>query len=345
MIDRSLTRFAAVGIPALAAVALSGCKAPQAFGERQDLVIRADSVLWSQVEPAVLETMEARVFTTHPERTFEVTYVAPGDTLWQDFRLFWNVLVMGTPQDELVADLVDDSDNPDARPPAIVHVGDRWARGQLVTVLLLPEQGTGPAVRDILPDLFADLKDAYDDWVTRRMYSSGVNDSLGQVLSDAGFVLDVPKVYEFYREDSIFRFRNVLQQGDRELFRSLLVTWHDGVEAPPPDSLLAWRRQLGDRYYEPAQDVQQEGLRWDTVRVAGTDALELRGVFHDRTEFPAAGPFVTRAIPCPGEDRTYYLDAWLYAPGTDKYPYLRQLEILMGSFRCGAAGGAPVSGG
>lgn len=345
MINRSVTRFAAVAFAALVATALTGCTAPQPFGERHDLVIHADSALWNQVEPVVLETLEARVFTTRPERTFEVTYVAPQDALWQDFRLFWQVLVMGTPQDELVAELVEDSDDPDAQPPAIVHLKDRWARGQLITVMLLPEQGTAQAVHDLLPDLFARLEDAYDEWVIQRMYSSGVNDSLGQVLSEQGFVLDVPRVYEFYREDSIFRFRNVLQLGDREVLRSLLVTWHNGIETPPPDTLLAWRERLGDGYYEPAQDVQQEGLRWDTVRAAETDALELRGVFEDRTEFPAAGPFITRAVPCLEADRTYYLDAWLYAPGADKHPYLRQLKILMDSFRCGVAGVAPVAEG
>ncbi len=66
----------------------------------------------------------------------------------------------------------------------------------------------------------------------------------------------------------------------------------------------------------------------------GVDGLELRGVWQDNDTFPAAGPFVTRAVPCPRQNRTYYMDAWLFAPGTDKYPYLRQLEIVLDSFRC-----------
>ena len=30
----------------------------------------------------------------------------------------------------------------------------------------------------------------------------------------------------------------------------------------------------------------------------------------------------------------YLIDAWLYAPGRDKYEYMIQLEEILGSFRC-----------
>lgn len=344
MTYRNVTRLAAAVALIHAAGALTACKAPQAFGERHDLVIRADSTLWTQIDSAVLATLERRVYTTRPERTFEVIYVAPEDTLWEDFRLFWQVLVIGTPQDELAADLAEGSSEPGVEPPALVQLENRWARGQLVTVLLLPEQGTAEAARQILPDVYEQLSSEYTEWATARMYSSGINDSLVAVLEQHGFTLAVPRVYEFMREDSLFRFRNSHLMGDTELIRSLLVTWESGIDSLRPDSLFAWRQQLGQNYYEPAQLVLQEGFRWDTIQVAGREALELRGVFQDETEFPAAGPFITRQIPCPDQDRTYYMDAWLYAPSNDKYPYVRQLEILMQSFRCTGAAMADNTG-
>jgi len=334
MTKRTLSRVAAATLAASGAAALSGCKAPQAFGERQALIVQAEPALWTAVEPAVRASLERQVFTTRPERTFEVTYVAPDDTTWSEFRLFWQVLVMGTPGDETVADLVSDSDDPDARPPAIVQLEDRWARGQLVTVMLLPEEGTAAAARDLLPELYSRLMQRYTAWVTERMYTTGVDDSLRQVLAEHGFTLDVPRVYENSQQDDVFRFRNYYQAGDSDLLRSLLVTWQEGVDPVRPDSLFLWRERLAETHYDPQQDILQEGLRWDTVSVAGRSVLELRGVFQDRSEFPAAGPFITRAVPCPDQNRTYYMDGWLYAPGTAKYPYVMQLELLMDSFRC-----------
>ena len=37
------------------------------------------------------------------------------------------------------------------------------------------------------------------------------------------------------------------------------------------------------------------------------------------------------------QDRMYLLDAWLYAPGKEKYEYMIQLQTILGSFRCGAS--------
>ncbi|MGD2216899.1 MAG: hypothetical protein PVJ64_09085, partial [Gemmatimonadales bacterium] len=65
-------------------LSLPGCKAPQAFGDRNSIIALADSTLWEEVGPDVMEALEQRVFTTRPERKFEVTYLSVGDTLWED---------------------------------------------------------------------------------------------------------------------------------------------------------------------------------------------------------------------------------------------------------------------
>ncbi len=49
-------------------------------------------------------------------------------------------------------------------------------------------------------------------------------------------------------------------------------------------------------------------------------ALEVQGVWMSADpSWPAGGPFIDRVVPCPAQDRTYLLDAWLYAPGKRKY--------------------------
>jgi hypothetical protein len=315
-------------------LSLPGCKAPQSFGDRTSIIALAESALWDEVGPDVMEALEQRVFTTRPERKFEVTYLSVGDTLWEDMRIWQQVVVLGSRENGAVQRILDASPTPDVDPPAIVQAEEVWARNQLATALVLPLEGQADAVRGLLPDLYNLLERRYDEWVLERMYTSGVNDSLAEALSDYGFTLQLPSVYLFSIEDSLFRFGNPHRQLDTDLLRSLLLTWRSGTDEVTPERLRAWRQTIGEVHYDLPQDILEEGLSWAAIEVNGLAGLELRGVWQDRSDFPAAGPFITRTIACPGQDRTYYVDAWLFAPGTDKYPYLRQLEILLDSFRC-----------
>jgi hypothetical protein len=321
-------------IIALASLALPGCKAPQSFGERNSIIAHADPDLWEEVGPEVMEALEQRVFTTRKERKFEVTFVAVGDTLWENMRVWQQLVVLGTPDDPVVERLLAASQTPDAEPPAIVQARDIWARNQQASVLLLPAASQAEAVRGLLPELYTLLERQYDEWVLERMYTTGVNDSLSAALAESGFTLRLPNVYLYALEDSVFRFGNPYRQGDTDLLRSILLTWRSGLEVVTPEWLRAWRDEIDETSYTTPQDVLSEGLRSATIEVDGLTGLELRGLWQDRSDFPAAGPFITRAIACPKQNRTYLMDAWLFAPGRDKYPYLRQLEILLDSFRC-----------
>jgi hypothetical protein len=281
-----------------------------------------------------MEALEQRVFTTRPERKFEVTYLSVGDTLWEDMRIWQQVVVLGTRENDAVRRILDASPTPDVDPPAIVQAEEVWARIQLATALLLPSEGQADAVRGLLPELYDLLQRRYDEWVLERMYTTGVHDSLAQALSAYGFTLQLPRVYLFSIADSLFRFGNPHRRGDTDLLRSMLLTWRSGTAEVTPEALRSWRQRIGEIRYDQPQDILEEGIRWGAIEVNGLTGLELRGVWQDRSEFPAAGPFIARALACPRQDRTYYIDAWLFAPGTDKYPYLRQLEILLDSFRC-----------
>ena len=323
-----------------AAASVTACKAPQAFGERNAIIVRADERVWSQVDSAFHRSVERTYYTSRPERIFNVTFVAADDTLWNEFRQFKQVVIIGRPDDRDVGRLADRAEAQGTTPPDIFQLHDVWARGQTVTVMLVAADAPAAGVTELLPELYRTLVTQYADWVRARMYASGVNDSVESVLSTFGFSLQMPNVYTFGREDSVFRFKSAYpDQGS--LLRSVLITWESdtaggaGAEPPVgPDRLLQWRRTVARRFYDPKQDVLEQGARFDTVQVNDGRAEEFRGVWQDESDFPAAGPFIARAVACPDQDRVYYMDAWVYAPGTDKYPYVLQLQVLLNSFRC-----------
>jgi hypothetical protein len=242
-------------------------------------------------------------------------------------------VVIGTPEDAIVANVAAKSDAP-VEPPAIVTVRGVWARDQVVSAVLLPPDRQAEALRELLPGLYQLLDEHYEEWILQRMYTTGVNDSLKGALAGLGFTLDVPEVYLHGHEDSVFRFANPYRQADTDLLRSILVTWTEGTTQQTPESLIEWRERIDETEYEPPQDILPKAIRFASVQVGDLMGLEVRGVWQDRSNFPAAGPFITRAIACPRQNRTYLMDATLFAPGKDKYPYVRQLEIILDSFRC-----------
>lgn len=316
---------------------LAGCKAPQAYGERNSLILRVDTAVWNAYRDGIEEALEPRIYTVRPERTFSVTAIDPLHPEWSRLRQWQQVLVFGTADDPVVTYLLKKKGvGVEPEPWAVVQLKDVWARGQVVTALVLPERVSAETLKTRLRELHELLDAEYREWVRHRMYVSGVNDSLIEALRVRGFSILLPEVYDYAIQDSFFLFRNAYPDPGT-LIRSLLLTWVPSASSlPAPGALRAWREAIDEGFYRPPQDIAPQALRFDTMRVNGTVALEMRGVWQDRSDYPAAGPFIARAVPCPPQRRLYYIDAWLYAPGKDKYPYVIQLETLLDSFRCGA---------
>jgi hypothetical protein len=139
------------------------------------------------------------------------------------------------------------------------------------------------------------------------------------------------------QRDSVYVFRND-NPDPSELIRQIGVTWRSPAPAElDVDDLLAWRADLAAEHYTEPQEFVAEGMAVDTVSFDGLRALEVRAQWRNPPDrgWPAGGPLITRAVTCDRQDRTYLIDAWLYAPGHEKYEYMVQLETLLDTFECG----------
>ena len=183
------------------------------------------------------------------------------------------------------------------------------------------------------------LDDQYQAYARNRMYMSGVDSALADTLAtEHGFQLLLPSVYRWRRTDDVFVFRND-NPDPSELIREIIVTWRSPPTSVDTESLLEWRREMVEGYYAQPQDVvpgPAAGGDPSTARAARRCRSRPSGGTRPSMNWPAAGPFITRAVTCDAQDRTYYLDAWLYAPGKEKYEYMIQLQTIMDSFACGA---------
>lgn len=331
-----MTRLFGLATLGACVLALGGCDKTGAYGDVNSIIVGASMELWEAVEETVTTGLEPTIFTVRDERTFKITWQDPRAPDWEILREFKQVLVMGTLEDPWVAEAMEEGAITNTEPfgvPGVIQLIDVWARGQLVTLLLLSPGGGADEVEAHVGDLLALFDEQYRDYAHMRMFVSGRDSLLADTLwAVGGFALDLPRVYRWDYQDSVFIFRND-NPDPAELIREIAVTWRSPIVEPLADSaILDWRLSLTRAYYTDEQVVLEELA---PGRGLDDEVYELRGIWESHPEaWPAAGPFLTRTMACPGQDRLYLLDSWLYAPGKDKYEYMLQLEYILDSFEC-----------
>ena len=253
---RSL-RLAAFGACILA---VGGCDKTGAYGEVNSIIIGASMELWEAVGESVTTGLEPTIFTVRDEGTFRITRQDPLLADWEVLRQFKQVLVIGTAEDPWVAEALDEGGHEaPLNPPEILQFTNIWARGQLVTVLLLSPGARASEVEARVPDLLALFDGQYRDYARTRMFVSGHDTLLADTLrAFAGFALDLPRVYRWDFLDSVFIFRND-NPDPAELIREVIVTWRSPIpEALADDDIVEWRLALSREYYTDEQLVEGE---------------------------------------------------------------------------------------
>jgi len=316
-------------------MALASCGLPSAMGEANSLIVVAADSIWSQVEPDTYEALERTVYTTRDEKIFNVTQTAPDSPEIGELLLWRQVLVFGVPDDERVRKIVEEAGLESAEPGDIVQARNVWARGQLATAIVLEPGREATSWREQLPALSDLLEHQFREYVLSRMFVSGVDTATSDFLrSRFGFTLEIPHVYQrVERPDDIVLIRND-NPDPSELIRSILIQRGAPVDSLYPAMVYQWRTTIDSAQYNVPQDfdvVPGTGRRFD---LNGSEAVEARGIWRDRAAYPAAGPFVARAVRC--GDAVIYFDAWLYSPNPrrSKYEYMTQLEEILDSFDC-----------
>jgi len=312
---------------------------PLALGDVHAIVVTASPELWDEVGSAALSTLGPTVFTVRDERTFRVTYEEPADEAWARLRRLRQLLLIGKASDPWMAAPLAVLNEPVA-PPQHIQVEEVWGREQLVNLVILEEDTNldedARVVRQMLPELAAIYDRQFRAWVLARMFVTGPDTALVRTLREEhGFSLLVPEVYEYALQDSVHIFRND-NPDPSELIRQIAVTW----QSPVPDGvgeeeLLAWRARVVDQYYDYPQVVNRDVIFAGPAEHRGRQVYRVQAVWQNPPDsYPAAGPFITRAITCTGQQRMYMIDAWLYAPSRDKYEYMIQLDEILNSFNC-----------
>ncbi len=331
-----------VSVLTLLTLATSACEKGLAYGDPNAVIVAAPADWWPPLQDSVFAVLSPDVFTLRNERTFRLAYQNPAEEDWGLKRMFKEEVVIGSPDDPFVAEaLATLHDSVTVTAPGIYQTEEVWARNQKVTILLVDPAGDIPSqVYDRVGEVHEILDQRFRERARIRMFVSGRNEDLADsLMAMAGFGILLPEVYRWSHLDSLYFFRND-NPSPAELIRQFAFTWL----TPPPeelgvDSLLTWKETFSQEYYNYPQVVDRESIQTRTLALGQMEVFEIRGSWLNPPEstWPAAGPFVLWTVRCPSQDRLYLIDAWLYAPGKDKWEYMLQIETILESFRC--AGG------
>jgi hypothetical protein len=329
-------------LAAAALLVLAGCDMPRAHGDVHAIVVGAAEEIWNQAGTELDDAISPTIQVVRGERTFRVAWQDPEDARdWGQLRRFRNVLVIGAEGDPWVDEALEARrrDAPPVSAPSVLQVPNVWARGQTVTVALLPRSDDVDALRTLFEPLNARLDAQYREFATNRMFVSGRDTLLADSLAThVGFHLELPRVYRYSVLDSVYRFRND-NPTPAELIREISISWVTPIPEsfPEANEIWSWRQTFAAEYYADPQVVDTAMTSERPIQVPGSDAegREFQAAWASPPDaWPAGGPTLTRLLPCTGQNRLYFVDAWLYAPAREKYEYMIQLETILDSFRC-----------
>jgi hypothetical protein len=327
------TALRSIAVALAFGVALGGCDRPRSMGDTNQILVAAPQPVWAALESDLLQALEPRTFTVRDERVFDVAHIDPAEPGWRNLQLLRQVLVIGHADDPVVAEVLEEYEGTVPPPPSVIQVRNLWAQDQLVTLALLPDGADPTVARPIIGVLGQTFLTQYEEYTRARMYVTGINEELRDSLrNNAGFTLDLPRVYSFAQLDStVYLFRND-QPDPSQLIRNITVDSRPGAQPISASELAEWRANLALQHTQPPQ-VTDSTSAGQMIEVNGEPALQVHGIWSNPPgEWPAAGPFITRAIQCP--EQVFVIDAWLYAPGFAKYEYMYQLNTILDSFAC-----------
>jgi outer membrane lipoprotein-sorting protein len=337
MFDRSKTQ-ALLGLLLLAGASACGEKG-MTYGDANSVIAVTDQARWEQISGTVYDALERTIQTVRDEKTFTVTYQEPYGEYWNNLRRFRQMLLIGTPSDPWMVEALEESRaEVDISAPGTYQIRNAWSRDQTVTLVVLPDDGSFAELPEMMEDVHTTLDAQFREYARSRMFFSGVNEALGDTLqAEAGFRMIVPSVYRWQRADSVLVFRND-QPDPSELIRQVTVTWlSPAVPGMSVDQVIEWRQRIADAHFTEPQALVLDDVVAEPASLSGRESLRIQTQWGNPPDrgWPAGGPMVVHVVTCDEQDRTYLVDAWLYAPGREKYEYMIQLETIVDSFDCG----------
>lgn len=309
----------------------------ESVGDEKEIIVFADSSNYAALQTELGQAFEREISTPAPEKLFELQWRPLAHI--SSFAYKPRLILLGTaegkdPASQRIRELLDERQREKvARGESYLFKTDEpWRRQQRLLILTALTLDT---LRQHIAAHREELFELFDAPLTERLraqlYSRMEQTELSKrILRDYGWSFRIPHDYFIFKEIPQENFL-MLRRTNPE--RWLFVTWKGAVhfQGINVDSLIVWRNVIGRKFYENDRVAAAEH---DVLQAdfAGHSALQLSGLWENEEKI-GGGPFRAWAFYEEDSKRIFLIDIAVFAPGKEKVPLMRQLELIAKSFK------------
>ena len=311
---------------------------PRGWWKEGSIAVMADSTDWEALQGVLRGVFERVVRTPQLEKLFSLTHVSEDDFMrYTEFRY----LVLAATLEskgrigEIVERVVSDPDvkqELEAGKHVFFTQRNQWAKDQLMVVLVAKDL---PTLREKIEAngdfLYAVFDTDFDRRLEEEMFERGEQKEVEEnLMSLYGWTVRIQPDYfiaqEMPREGFVWLRRMYPE-------RWLFVRWVEGGDTTLLNSrwVIGERNRIGATYYGGDRVVSQY-LFSHRATFLGRPAQITSGLWENDSKV-AGGPFKNFTFYDPLSDRVYMVDVAVFAPGREKVPLLRRMEIMAHTFR------------
>ncbi len=322
---------------------------PPAIGKVGDIIVITDSLTWKgQVGQAVRTVFEQPLpGLPEAEPAFRLRPVNPFalNRFLKTYRnlIFLTDLSVQTPEARRMRDFfsAESLTRIEADTSLFRTVArNQYARGQLVMRLFGPNTTQLTVhIRDNADALRQQFQQAEREVIQQAACQQGERSLTSQLRQRQGGGFCLPKNYAEVANTEGFAWYRSLKGTD--ISYVLATRPYTDPAQFHPDSLLAWRDQIGRSYlfgsgqpdtvsYMMRQDYLQPTVR--EVNFNGAYAVEMRGLWKLKNN-QRGGVYISYALADDAQQRQYYLEAFVYNPSDPKRGPVTEAEAVLRTFR------------
>ncbi len=326
---------------------------PRATGKTGDMIIIMDSLQWrTDLGKAVRGVFAEEVDgLPRPENTFTVKWIHPNKKI----KLLTQIR-------NLVYVFTLDEDTPGSRQLRegftketldriqldtsfyLVSAQNEFSKGQEVMYLF------GATKENLIKHLERDggkIQDFFNNVEKKRklesIYKSKSTSGITSFLGNAyGFELRFPVGYQVADQQKDFVWIRLMKP---EEDNSIFVSWkpYESEYQLLPDSLIAWRDQIAEKYLfedpdNPISYVVTETtipfipVKAKQLSINNQFVMQLKGLWKTNNQ-TMGGPFVSHTLVDAEKGRLYYLEGFTFSPSKPQREIIRELETILETFK------------
>ena len=181
--------------------------------------------------------------------------------------------------------------------------------------------------------------EAEKDRITNSLFNQEEKYITKIIREKYGFSMRIPYGFDLAKQEKNFVWiRSLTEQGNVE--KSVFVHYTDFTSKEAFDHPVEYREAITSKnmrdsekpdLYITTQDINHQIKE---VNFKGKYAKEVRGLWMF-SDISGGGGFVSYVFVDESQKRLYYLEAYVYAPGKDKRQFMREMEVVLSTFKSG----------